>query len=85
MNAKADVRLQFSSEKQIKALIDALTPEIKKHIGTRSQVALTRDTQFLVLSVKAKDTAALRAALNTYLRWINSALNVLETVETEQP
>jgi tRNA threonylcarbamoyladenosine modification (KEOPS) complex Pcc1 subunit len=31
--------------------------------------------------VEAKDTVALRAALNAYLRWIGSAIKVLQVVE----
>ena len=45
-------------------------------------VALEKEGNFLVLNVEAKDTVALRAALNAYLRWIGSAVNVLETVES---
>jgi tRNA threonylcarbamoyladenosine modification (KEOPS) complex Pcc1 subunit len=44
-------------------------------------VRLTCDSQVLVLDVEAKDTVALRATLNAYLRWINSTANVLETIE----
>jgi tRNA threonylcarbamoyladenosine modification (KEOPS) complex Pcc1 subunit len=35
-----------------------------------------------VLTVEASDTVALRAALNAYLRWINSTVTVLETLES---
>lgn len=82
MNAKARIRLSFSSEKQLTALINALTPEIQKQIGTRSRVTLERNSLFLFLNVDAQDTVALRAALNAYLRWINSALKVLDFVDS---
>jgi KEOPS complex subunit Pcc1 len=81
MKAKATIRLQFSSEKRLTALVNALTPEINRQITTRSKTTLTKEKQFLVLDVEAKDTVALRATLNAYLRWINSTMNVLETVE----
>ena len=81
MKAKATVRLPFTSEKYLNALVKALTPEINKQITTRSKTTLTQENQFLVLDVEANDTVALRAALNSYLRWINSTLNVLETLE----
>ena len=81
MRAKAVVHLPSSSEKQQTALIQALTPEVNRQIGVRSKVTLKAEGQFLVLNVKADDTIALRASLNTYLRWINSTLNVLETVK----
>jgi len=78
---KATVRLPFKSEKQLIALVSALTPEIERQIAARSKVTMMTDSQLLVLNVEAEDTVALRATLNAYLRWINSALNVLETVE----
>jgi KEOPS complex subunit Pcc1 len=81
VKARATVRLQFSSEERLVALINALTPEINRQITSRSEVVLKRDSQVLVLDVEAKDTVALRATLNAYLRWINSTANVLETIE----
>lgn len=81
MGAKAAVRLELRSKKQLSALVDALLPELNRHVGTRSKVKLATDGQFLMLNVEAGDTVALRAALNAYLRWINSTLNILKIVE----
>jgi len=80
MKANAAVRLPFKSEKQLTALFAALTPEVGRQIGVRSKVTLETDGQFLVLKVEAEDTVALRAALNAYLRWVNSMVNVLDAV-----
>ena len=81
MKAKAAVRLPIKSEKQLTSLLAALTPEVSRQIGVRSKVKMETDGQFLVLNVEAEDTVALRAALNAYLRWINSMVNVLEAVK----
>jgi KEOPS complex subunit Pcc1 len=81
MKAKVIVRLPFTSEKRMDALINALGPEIDKQITTRSQATLTKENQFLVLKIEANDTIALRAALNSYLRWINATIKVFDTVE----
>jgi KEOPS complex subunit Pcc1 len=81
VKAKAAVRLPFKSEKQLRSMLDALAPEVKRQVGIRSKATLKAEEQTLVLEIEADDTVALRAALNTYLRWINSALNVLETME----
>lgn len=82
MKAKAAVRLRFDSEKHLTTFLDALAPESNKPATSRAKVALARDGNILVLSVEAKDTVALRAALNAYLRWINSAMKVIEVVDT---
>ncbi len=82
MKAKATVRLQFSSEKRLTVLLNALLPEANRPATKRSKVTLTRASQFLVLTVEASDTVALRAALNAYLRWVNSTVSVLDAVES---
>ena len=81
MKAKASVRLRFYSEKQLTTLLDALAPEANRPVTTRAKAVLEREGNFLVLKVEAKDTVALRAALNAYLRWIGSAVKVLEVIE----
>jgi tRNA threonylcarbamoyladenosine modification (KEOPS) complex Pcc1 subunit len=81
MKAKATVRLRLSSEKQLTTLLDALAPEANRPVNVRAKAVLERDGDFAVLKVEAKDTVALRAALNAYLRWIGSTVKVLETVE----
>ncbi len=80
MNATAVIHLPFESEKQLKALLDALTPEVHRQIGVRSKTKVVAEAQTLVLEVEAEDTVALRAALNAYLRWINSMVNVLDAI-----
>jgi tRNA threonylcarbamoyladenosine modification (KEOPS) complex Pcc1 subunit len=83
MKAKATVRLNFPTEKEAEITFKALTPETKKPTTTRSKARLEKEGKFLVLKVEAKDTVALRAALNAYLRWIGSMLTVFETLRTQ--
>jgi tRNA threonylcarbamoyladenosine modification (KEOPS) complex Pcc1 subunit len=73
--------LRLSSEKQLTTLLEALAPEVEKQVGRRVRAVLEGEGSFLVLKVEARDTVALRAALNAYLRWIGSAVNVLEVLE----
>ncbi|MCX8151122.1 MAG: KEOPS complex subunit Pcc1 [Candidatus Bathyarchaeota archaeon] len=80
MVAEATVRLSFTSEKLLQALIIALSPELINPTS-RSKATISQEDLTCVLTVKAEDTVALRAALNAYLRWINSAISVLETLE----
>ena len=79
--AKAIVRLKFTSQKQVSTLLCALTPEANAPVTRRANVKLEKDGLFLVLTVAAEDTVALRATLNAYLRWINSTINVMHVVE----
>jgi tRNA threonylcarbamoyladenosine modification (KEOPS) complex Pcc1 subunit len=81
--AKANVRLKFTSQKQLTTLLSALTPEANAQVTRRASVKLEKNGSFLVLTVEAEDTVALRATLNAYLRWINSTINVIDVVEQE--
>lgn len=84
MKAEATVCLKLISEKKLRAVLRALEPEAKNLLGARSQASLEKKGDLLVLKIEAKDSVALRANLNAYLRWINSVLNVFETLETEK-
>ena len=81
IRAKATVRLKFKSDKQLTTLLNALRPETKALSTRRANVKLDIDGLFLLLTVDAEDTVALRSTLNAYLRWINSTINVIAIVE----
>ncbi|HTY75038.1 MAG TPA: KEOPS complex subunit Pcc1 [Candidatus Nanoarchaeia archaeon] len=74
----ATVRISLKSEKQVTAVLKALTPELTRQIGVRSKTTLNAKGVTLILNFEANDTVALRAAVNAYLRWINSVMNVLD-------
>jgi KEOPS complex subunit Pcc1 len=81
MKTSALIRLKLSSKELLKIVFKALEPEVKKPSTIRSSVALRKEGDFLVLSVEAKDTMALRATLNAYLRWINSIMSTIEILK----
>jgi KEOPS complex subunit Pcc1 len=76
MKAQAVVRLNFSSEKQLHVVLQALKPETETSSTSRSKVHMTTEGQSLILDFKAKDTSALRASMNSYLRLIGVAMNL---------
>jgi tRNA threonylcarbamoyladenosine modification (KEOPS) complex Pcc1 subunit len=81
LRAKAVVILKFPSKKHLEIFLKALEPEVKKPATTRSKASIEEKENFLILKIEAKDTVALRATLNAFLRWINSVTNVLEVLE----
>jgi len=63
----------------------ALVPELSDEVNPRSSTCCwLENTTTLVLLVRADDTAALRAALNMYLRLINVAEEVHGLVKKMQ-
>jgi tRNA threonylcarbamoyladenosine modification (KEOPS) complex Pcc1 subunit len=77
MKAKATIRIKFPSTKHLKTAKASLSPEVNKPGLGRARVTLGSDGTFLVLTVEANDTIALRSTLNAYLRWINSTANAV--------
>lgn len=82
MRANAVIRLKMPSEESLKIVYQALAPEAVKPAATRSKIQLKIENGLLVLTVEAKDTVALRAALNAYLRWIASLCDVLLVLDS---
>ena len=69
----------FDSQKEAKIISETIHPEIKHKIP-KTKVELTLSGKKIILQIIAKDVSSLRAACNSYLRWINTALNVKKTV-----
>ncbi len=64
------VRLNFPSEEHLKIVLSALKPETRTPSSSRSRVKVEGRDSNLKLSFEATDTSALRAAVNSYLRWV---------------
>ena len=87
MKTQATVNLNFPSEKRLKTILNALEPETRISPTSRSKVQVESKGNRLTLTFEARDTSALRAALNSYLRWIvviNDACSVMEAFEKEK-
>ncbi len=84
VKAKATVRLQFQLEKQLETVMAALAPEANAPVNRRSKAVFAKEGTCLAMTVEARDTVALRAALNAYLRWIGSTAKVLKVLESSQ-
>jgi KEOPS complex subunit Pcc1 len=76
MKTQAIIRLNFSSEKQLQVVLQALKPETETSSTHRSKLYMSTERQSLVLDFRAKDTSALRASINSYLRLIGVAMDL---------
>lgn len=71
MKSHVIVRLNFPSERRLEIMLSALQPETRTPPSFRSRVKVEGVGTVLTLSFEASDISALRAAVNSYLRWIN--------------
>ena len=69
----------FDSECEAEIVAKSLNPEIKHKIP-KTDVKVTLNGKSFSLNIEAEDISSLRAACNSYLRWINTALTVKKTV-----
>ena len=73
--------IQLSVPEGLSELIqESLSPEVEQSISERSNVVITRKNGDLAIIIEALDIVALRAAINSYLRWIKTILDIVETV-----
>lgn len=74
----ASIELPFSSSREAKVIHDSLKPEELLPKTTRTEVDIKRGKNILYLEINAKDTAALRAAINSFLRWAIVARDMIK-------
>ena len=78
-SVSADVGIKVP-EGLVDILLGAIQPEVERPSSSRSEVSVRAVGRRLFFRVEASDISALRAALNSYLRWADSVLDVLKRV-----
>jgi tRNA threonylcarbamoyladenosine modification (KEOPS) complex Pcc1 subunit len=82
LTEKASVNIRVMlREEVVEAVLDALTPEAESPSSDRSSTEVRRDVDGIVISTEASDTTAMRAAVNSYLRWVQGMLEMLSKIE----
>jgi tRNA threonylcarbamoyladenosine modification (KEOPS) complex Pcc1 subunit len=79
MTNRAVFLFSFSSEKDATVVAQSLSPEIQHKIP-RSQVVFCVKKNVLEVVIESDEVSSLRAACNSYLRWIQTALAVKNLV-----
>jgi tRNA threonylcarbamoyladenosine modification (KEOPS) complex Pcc1 subunit len=69
----------FDSPEEAKIVFESLDPEIKNKIP-KTNVKVNLSGKTFTIDLEAKDISSLRAASNSYLRWINTAQKVQKTI-----
>lgn len=75
----AEVSIQLSPE--VASIVEeSLIPEAEYPISPRSNVEVEAKEGKLVISMEASDVTALRAAFNSYIRWVEAIINVVDSI-----
>lgn len=75
----AEVTFEFD-EKLLNAIETALKPESESPSSERSKIEVMIKGDKLIIKTVASDTTALRAALNSYLRWVEGIQNIVLSI-----
>lgn len=73
-------KFTFEFGKNNAIILQSMLPETKRVIS-RTKVEIKEENKKLVMKIIANDTTSLRAAINSYLRWINCSLEVCNLVK----
>jgi tRNA threonylcarbamoyladenosine modification (KEOPS) complex Pcc1 subunit len=79
MTNKARFLFHFPSSQDACVVAQSLSPEIQHKIP-KSNVSFSVDKKTLKVTITSEDVSSLRAAVNSYLRWISTALSVKQLV-----
>lgn len=79
MKKKASFIFNFDSSEEAKVVAESLSPEVKHKIP-KANVEISLFKNALSLEIESDDVSTLRAACNSYLRWVNTAIKVNQLV-----
>jgi tRNA threonylcarbamoyladenosine modification (KEOPS) complex Pcc1 subunit len=74
---KVEISIELDSPDQ-KIVLGSLQPEISSSVP-KTQVNISETNAGLVISIEGETTSAIRAALNSYLRWLNCIITISTT------
>ena len=64
----------------VRTIVGALKPEVERPSSNRSTIDISGEANTLRMSIMASDISALRAALNSYLRWVEVIIDAVKTL-----
>lgn len=74
---QTEARILIEAPKDaVEIIIGALKPELETGISDRSKVVIEASGRGLIIRVTANDVTALRAAVNSYLYWVQGIIDI---------
>lgn len=73
-----ELTLTFEADKKTSnTILSSILPEIESDIHERSTIELMSSDADITLRITASDLHAMRAAANTYIRWLDMCVKLL--------
>jgi len=80
--ARADLSIRVGSRRLAEAIASSLSPEVNHPAGSKARVSVRVKQRNLELTFLARDSTALRATMNSYLRMVAACLKVTDALES---
>jgi len=77
-SVKAEFEMEFENQWEAEVILKSLEPEIASAPSQRSSTNLKQMNNILKMEIYATDVTSLRAAINSYLRWIRLSYDVIK-------
>lgn len=81
LKALATVQINLKSSAMVRVLSQALRPETKVPLTSKSKVKIKVEDKNIVFQFETVDTSSLRASISSYLRWVQNIQDVYNVVE----
>lgn len=78
MKTSSSLRIEFEEERRAATLYAALLPEVRASKPGFAEVSMVLEGSSLRLEVDGRSLAAVRALLNSYIRWLSTSLEVMD-------
>ncbi len=78
--AEAIVTIEFTDRNEAKVIFNSLRPESKHPASHRSRIRIARDGRLLRFKFLSTDTTALRASMNSFLRFALACKKVVAEI-----
>lgn len=75
---RAIIKMELASPKLANTVFQALKPEVHISQKLESKIQIKVEDSVLILFFEAQSTSRLRAIINSYLRWVITAINTIE-------
>ncbi|BDH79649.1 MAG TPA: hypothetical protein GXX31_02755 [Methanothermobacter sp.] len=75
---QGEFQIQLEDEKTAHIIWEAIKPEIENSPSTRSKMKIKLEDKTILLKIESRDSTAFRAAMNSTLRWIKLAYDIIK-------
>ena len=77
-SVKAEFEMEFENQWEAEVILKSLEPEMASAPSQKSTTNLKQMNNILKMEIYADDVTSVRAAVNSYLRWIRLSYDVLK-------